>query len=148
MQGRKTLRILQKKRMLAKMTSIIVMETMSNHVFKQQDGGPIGDELAQALASLTMIWWDNEFLTRCEKLKIDILMYERYVDDVDTAVIPPPLGSRLSGGKLVVAEEKVREDEARPRDRVTAELLRNVANNISPMIQMKEEVGSDHPEDD
>ena len=95
-----------------------------------------------------MIWWDKEFLIRCEKLKIYILMYERYVYDVDTKVIPPPLGSRLSGGKLVVAEEKVREDEARPRDRVTAELLRNVANNISPMIQMKEEVGSDHPEDD
>ena len=31
---------------------------------------------------------------------------------------------------------------------MTAELLRNVANNISPMIQMKEEVGSDHSEDD
>ena len=51
--------------MIARMFGIAVHTAMSNHtyrfdgkVYQQEDGGPIGDELAQAVARIVMIWWD------------------------------------------------------------------------------------------
>ena len=51
----------QQRRMIAKMVSIAVETAMSNHtyrfdgrVYKQEDGGPIGDELAQAVTRIVM----------------------------------------------------------------------------------------------
>ena len=61
----------QKQRMLALMITKAAITSMGNHtyrfngtVYKQQDGGPIGDELSQAIARLVMIWWDEEFLKK------------------------------------------------------------------------------------
>ena len=83
----------QKKRMLALMFSKATEISMKNHMyrfdgklFKQKDGGPIGDELSQAVARLVMIWWDNEFCGRCRQLDVRMKMYTRYVDDTDIAV--------------------------------------------------------------
>ena len=78
----------QKKRMLALMFSKATEISMKNHMyrfdgklFKQKDGGPIGDELSQAVARLVMIWWDNEFCGRCRQLDVRMKMYTRYVDE-------------------------------------------------------------------
>ena len=41
--------------------------TITNHmyrfdgnIYKQTDGGPIGDELSQDIARLVMVWWDEQ----------------------------------------------------------------------------------------
>ena len=137
--------------MIARMFSIAVYTAMSNHtyrfdgkVYQQEDGGPIGDELAQAVARIVMIWWDRKFLELCSNLGLEMLMYLRYVDDTNKAIIPPPLGSRFINGELQIDPILAVEDEARPRDKVVGTLLRSVANSISPMLQFEDDVPSNH----
>ena len=124
---------------------------MGNHlyrfdgkVFKQEDGGPIGDELAQAVARLVMIWWDGEFLKLCETVRLDIMFFLRYVDDTNKAVIPPPLGTRFQEGQFKVIPELVEEDQLKDRDKVVGELLRTMADSITPMLKFEEDVCSNH----
>ena len=131
-----------------------VKMSMQNHmyrfngkVYKQTDGGPIGDELSQAVARLIMIWWDNEFKKKCEMLKIELLMYFRYVDDTNKALIAPPLGTRFENNKLIICPEKIAEDEQQPRSIVVSNLLKEVANSISPMLQFEVDVGSNYNDD-
>ena len=98
--------------MFAQMILEEVNTSMSSHLFRfggyvflQEDGGPIGDELAQAVARLVMIWWDNKFLELCTTVGVDVLFYTRYVDDTNKAVIPPPLGTRFEEGRLIIKPE-------------------------------------------
>ena len=58
----------QKRKMVAAMIGKSVETSITNHMYrfsgkmyKQEDGGPIGDELSQAIARLVMIWWDERF---------------------------------------------------------------------------------------
>ena len=141
----------QKKRMFAQMVVCAVQTSMSNHlyrfdgkVYKQEDGGPIGDELAQAVARIVMIWWDNEFLKLCNNVQLELMFFLRYVDDTNKAVIPPPLGTRFNEGKLVVKPELVEEDMSRERDQVVGDLLRTMADSISPMLRFEEDVCSNY----
>ena len=139
----------QKQRMLALMITKAAITSMGNHtyrfngtVYKQQDGGPIGDELSQAIARLVMIWWDEEFLKKCKQLEIDIEMYIRYVDDTNIVTIPQKLGIRYKNGALVYSREAEEEDKQQDRDRVAASLLKNIADEIVPMLKFEEDVCS------
>ena len=141
----------QKQTMMSMILSACVELQMSNHlyrfdgrVFNQQDGGPIGDELSQAVARIVMGWWDQQFLRKCSDLGIDLQMYLRYVDDTNKALIPPPLGSKLENGVMVIDEEKAETDRERPRDQVTAELLKEVADSVTDMIVMEPDYCSKH----
>ena len=74
----------QSAKMMAQMVAYAVEVAMSNHMYKfdgkvylQTDGGPIGDELSQAVARLVMIWGDRNFLEKCSRLGLDIMMYMR-----------------------------------------------------------------------
>ena len=141
----------QKIIMISKLMEKAVLTSMKNHVYrfdgkvyKQEDGGPIGDELAQAVARMVMLWWDRQFIGLCDRLKIDMLMYMRYVDDTNKVIVPPPVGTRFVQGKLEIVPEKIEEDRDRDRDKVTGELMRDIANSISPMLQFEEDTGSNH----
>ena len=83
---------IQKKKMVAKTLQIAVRTVLSNHiyqvdgnVFKQQKGGPIGLEITGVLARIVMLWWDRELLKKMKQLKVEVLMYLRYVDDGNIA---------------------------------------------------------------
>ena len=141
----------QEKRMLTQMIVSAVITSMNNHmyrfdghVYKQEDGGPIGDELSQAVARIVMIWWDQKFLNICKQLKLDILFYFRYVDDTNKAVIPPPPGVRYINGELVIIQECIEQDKKVNSDTRVGELLRSIANSISPMLQFEEDVCSNY----
>ena len=141
----------QKHIMISKMMSVAVHVAMSNHTYRfdgnvrlQEDGGPIGDELAQAVARMVMNWWDKEFLKLCDTLGLIILLYFRYVDDTNKAIIPPPPDTRFIDGRLVVVPTCVEEDELLPKDKVVGKLLRDIANSISPMLQFEEDVASNY----
>ena len=68
-----------------------------------------------------------------------------YVDDTNMATWALPPGTRVKGGKLTILQEHVEEDWLVPEDRRTASIIREVANQISGMIQVKEDVPSNHP---
>ena len=151
--GKKEPSVHQQRRMMARLISECVKLQMENHVyrfegrvFKQSDGGPIGDELSQAVARVVMGWWDSQFLKKCEEVGIDIMMYKRYVDDTNKVFVPPALGSEFRDGQIVVNELKAVEDANRPRDQVAAELLTSIANSISSMIKMEADTCSKYPD--
>ena len=93
-----------------------------------------------------MIWWDKEFVDLCQKTGINLLMYLRYVDDTNKALIAPPLGSRFVDGKLVVSNESIEEDRKQDRDKVVGCLLKTMANSIVEMFKFEEDVPSNHPD--
>ena len=125
---------------------------MSNHlyqydgkVYKQVDGGPIGLEITGVLARLIMLWWDGKFLEKLRKLGINLEQYLRYVDDSNMSAWALPPGTRLSAGKLVIQQEHVETDRLVPADKRMGKILKQIANEITPMIVMEEDVGSNHP---
>ena len=76
----------QKRGMISEMIVKAVETSMRNHFYmfdgknyKQEDGGPIGDELSQAVARIVMMWWDEEFIKLCTKEGVKIEMFTTYV---------------------------------------------------------------------
>ena len=141
----------QKSRMLALMIVKAVEVSMKNHmyifdgkIYKQEDGGPIGDELSQAVARLVMIWWDEQFCKKCEELNIQLKMYIRYVDDSNLATNPLQLGCRYENNQLVIKKELIEKDKGEKPDKLTARILKEIANTITKMIQMEEDVASNY----
>ena len=51
----------------------------------------------------------------------------------------------IKEGKLTIQQEEIENDLLIPDDKRTALLLKEVANQISPMIEMKEDVSSNYP---
>ena len=141
----------QKRRMLAEMMAKAVETSMRNHLYrfdgknyKQEDGGPIGDELSQAVARMVMMWWDERFIELCTKIGMKIEMCTRYVDDVNIAVIPQPPGSRFIEGKISFVPEFVEQDTEKGVDIYTGELLTSIANSISEMLEFEVDHCSNH----
>ena len=141
----------QAARMMAQMIADAVNVAMSNHMYRfdgkiylQTDGGPIGDELAQAVARIVMIWWDRKFLEKCVTLEIDIMMYLRYVDDTNKLVVPPPPGTRFEEGKLRIKQDKIEIDTQKPIDEVAGNVVKDIANSVTSMLEFEVDVCSKH----
>ena len=66
------------------------------------------------------------------------------MDDTNKAVIPPPPGTRFVDGELKLMPHLAEQDAAMPKDKVVGELLRSIANSISPMLQFEEDVASNY----
>ena len=82
-----------KKKMLAEALCIGVEFVMSNHLYmfnqvarKQSKGGPIGLALTGDVAQVFMCFYDRELIKKMEGLGLDVLLYRRYVDDVNFIV--------------------------------------------------------------
>ena len=73
-------------------------------------------------------------------------MYERFVDDsnLTSEVIEPGWRYDQETGKVVFNEEWVEDDCNMEDDRRTAMVVREVANTVHPMIQMEEDIPSNH----
>ena len=80
---------------------------------------------------------DNEILHQLD-------LYKRYVDDGNMACRAVKPGVRYSEGELSILPEAEEEDESLPSDLRTGRLLRTIANSITPMIKMIEDVPSNH----
>ena len=72
-------------------------------------------------------------------------MYLILVDDSNMAAESVEPASRLVGDRVSILEEAILEDENIPADKRTANLIKTVANEIMPMIQMEEDFPSNHP---
>ena len=79
-----------KKKMLAKALEIGINTTMRTHVYKfagetriQKKGGAIGLELTGEIAGVFMAWWDRQMRESMEREGFKIVIYKRYVDDIN-----------------------------------------------------------------
>ena len=79
--------------MIASMMEIMVKNIMKNHcyqfdgkLYQQQAGAPIGLKLSGILARLVMLKFDKLYIEKLRNLKIDIVLYQRYIDDLNMAL--------------------------------------------------------------
>ena len=83
------------KAMLSETLRLEVKYIMENHTWiyettrKQARGGPIGLELTGEIAAILMMWWDRELLKRTRRLGLEVILYKRYVDDINLVVKLP-----------------------------------------------------------
>jgi hypothetical protein len=91
-----------------------------------------------------MLWWDGQFLARCEDVEISMELYKRYVDDVNSATWALPAGTVYTSHGLQVDAGLAEQEREEEPDKVTARVLRELANSITPMIRMVEDFPSNH----
>ena len=131
-----------------KMVALAVMEgvraCMSHHVycvgdktFLQQKGGPIGLELTGAVSRTFMWRWDKLYLEKVKKAKLEMMMYERYVDDSNQIAEVPPPGSKYDVERGKVVTDPQLRDEEKPADERLAILLVSVANSVMECVEME-----------
>ena len=134
----------QRKKMVALAVMEGVRACMSHHVycvgdkkFLQKGGGPIGLELTGAVSRAFMWRWDRLYLEKVKKAKIQMELYERYVDDSNQVAVVPPPGSRydVERGKLVM-DPQLR-DEDKPADERLAIILLSIANSVMECVKME-----------
>jgi hypothetical protein len=137
----------QKQKMLALVISHGVLKVMSNHTytvgddhFLQSRGGAIGAELTGAVSRPFMWRWDNLYLDKVREAGMKMKVYERYVDDSNQIAETPPIGARYDNfSRRVVTDVNPdhRSDDAR-----TAEVLKQIANDVMDGIAMEEDYPS------
>ena len=136
----------QKRKMIALAVAEGIKTCLENHMYCVGDkkylqvrGGPIGLELTGAVSRPFMARWDRMYLERVRKAGIEMLLYERYVDDSNQAAVTPPPGTRYNQEKkkIMVDRSKIKEDESIEADERLAKLLLEIANSILPCVIME-----------
>ena len=139
----------QKKRMLAIGISQAVRVCLESHTYKvgdkiylQKEGGPIGLELTGAVSRVFMARWDRMYRKKVKNAGINMLLYERYVDDSNQVAEVPPLEMEYDREKKKMVKRKGQKetgDEEREKggDERLSEILKEIANDVLPCISME-----------
>ena len=135
---------IQKRKMLGIAIASGVKACMRNHLYKvgdkiyrQKEGGPIGLELTGAASRAFMWRWDKMYKKNARTAGIDILLYERYVDDSNQVAIVPERGAKYDPErKKVVIDERLKELPETDDERL-ARILLDIANDVIPCIKME-----------
>ena len=139
----------QKRRMLALAVSYGVYTAMSSHtytvgdeIFLQSSGGPIGLGLTGAVARPFMLRWDRLYLKLVKKSGMEMLMYDRYIDDSNQAAVVPPPGAQYDreNEKVVIDANFVMQGEM--ENERLARVLKDIANSVMPGIIMEDDFPS------
>ena len=104
------------KRQMMKESLKIAMETiMNNHTYKfedvirkQKEGGAIGSDLTGEMTRIFMRWWDRQIIEKLNKVGIKVLLYKRYVDDINMVVEILKGNYKYESGKLMREERPER----------------------------------------
>ena len=91
-----------------------------------------------------MVWWDRQLTEKMEKIGLDVRLYKRYVDDINTVMVATKVGLRYDGVNLVGDETSVKADEGTAPDKRTMLLFMAVGNSIHPSIQLEVDYPSQH----
>ena len=102
-----------------------------NHIYKQTNGGPIGLEITGDLAGIFMAWWDKQLLHKLHQDGKELLLYKRYIDDINFAV-KTPNGEQNSNNKQP-------EIDTGSKDRILY-----IGNSIHPTIQLEQDNPNKH----
>ena len=141
----------QKDNMMKEAIRCALLVVMKNHTYefngevrKQAEGGPIGMDLTGTVAKIFMRWWDERLASKLGDMGIQPMLYERYVDDIDSGMEATAEGATYTNGGLQVTEEKKKEDEGVPADKRTFDFVKEVGNSIHQSIQLETDVPSNY----
>ena len=109
----------------------------------------MGDELTQALSRFIGMEYDKKFLETIERLKVELELYDRYVDDQD--LVGWSIGRRTkfcpeAGVMVDKSEEEIEAEKDKKEDKIFMAELRKIADSIITMLNAEEEFPSKHPE--
>ena len=137
--------------MLGKVIEMLIIAGMTNHVYRfnnqiriQVNGGPTGLSLTGQVADCFMIDWDAKYLKTLEKYGIVPALYSRFKDDILLATKRLKNGSKIVKGNLIIDEERSLEDESKTGSKITFEILREIAEEVDPMLKFTIDTPCDH----
>ena len=139
------------KRLMLKESLKIALETlMTNHTYKfdevirkQKEGGAIGSDLTGEMARIFMCWWDRKIIEKMNHLGIKVLLYKRYVDDINMIIEYLEGRFEYEEGRIVEKEgtEEVGEEE---KDQMMFRIVRDIGNEIHKSIQLTTDTPSEN----
>ena len=131
----------QIKKMLGMAIKYMVKMVMKNHFYmvgneirRQRRGGAIGNRLTGEMCRNFGKWWDKQLLSKMRKLKIELELYKRYVDDSGVFMkgLDPGVRYNIDEDKMEVKNEHVETDKSVPEDERTMREFEKIASNIHP----------------
>jgi hypothetical protein len=103
-------------------------------------------ELTGAVAMPFMLRWDKLYKDRVRQsgMIMNILMYERYIDDSNQVAVVPPPGAKYDTitKKMIIDDNLVDTDIELSEDERTAKVMTDIANSVMPGIVMVFDVPS------
>ena len=91
-----------------------------------------------------MIWWDSQFLLVLKGGDLNLTLYKRYVDDGNCKIVAIPPGSCWDEASKTIVQGRPPENDVRLPDMRTAEVIRDIANSITPMLSWTSDYPSAH----
>ena len=136
-----------KKKMFADAIGVLIIKTISNHVyqynstiFKQVEGGAIGLELVGIIANIYMAWWDKELIQLITNENMEVEVYKRYVDDINVVIDD---FDENSDDERVIRKISELADTIDPSIRSTYDYGKNYSDSRLPMLDLKLWIGTD-----
>ena len=84
-----------------------------------------------------MLDWDKKLLDKLKKLEMIPDVYTRFKDDIEIVIESLEKGSKLTDdGRIIVDETKKENDEERSDNKVTMDIVQQIANSVNPMIKL------------
>ena len=106
------------------------------------EGGAIGLRATGSIALCVMAYWHIEFIKRLKQLDIEMDVYGGFVDDTLLLTDEIDKGTKIEDNELVVNSVKKQVDQNKSEEKVTIEILEEVAQSILKMIEVTSEAPS------
>ena len=119
--------------------------TFGGDIYRQLKGLPIGPRLTCALARIVMNKFDSMMTKRLLELQLKIKLFIRYMDDVRKFLRAIKSGTIYKDGKLGYCREKDILDRSKSDERIKADLLLEIMNELLPGIKFTAEIGEEFP---
>ena len=128
------------RKMFYSAIQLMIVKTMSMHdfrfdgmVYRQESGGSIGLDLTGVISDIYMCEWDKALIRGMEFAKLILVLYKRYKDDVNFAVVV---------GDVNVDTEGQTQDE---RKKMVMECVKRIADSIDPSLTVSTDVCGNYP---
>ena len=129
--------------MFGKALEIMLITALKNHIYQfgnkvrlQNKGGPIGLKLTGEIAECIMKQWDKKLIKELRKVNMEPIIDCRFKDDINLVAEAVEKGTKWLDGKLTIDETKRLEDKDKSDSKVTIEVIKEIANNVDPMIRL------------
>ena len=119
--------------------------TFGGEIYRQLKGLPIGPRLTCAIARIVMSKFDSMMTKRLSELRLKVNLLIRYMDDIRKLLQAIKSGTVYKDGKLGYCREKDILDRSKSDERITADLLLEIMNELLPGIQFTAEIGEEFP---
>ena len=126
------------KKMISIALKVAIKFIMKNHIYKvnnqikrQKKGGAIGLELTGDIAQIYMVWWDIQMKKKLYENNIVLLIYIRYVDDINM---------------IIDKQKEATQNRDEKEDLAIMEKVREIGNSIHPSIEITTDTPAQNPD--